>query len=164
MDRRTLVIIVSMLALAACSGGSNGSASAPQTQQGIFALQSQAASAGEAKVSLHTLSSAGTIVTVVSEFNYDAQRLHMKNCQLNPAIGDGQTGKALHVAEPSPGVLRAVVAGNLDAIPQPGDVFTCTFSVSGSAGPVTVQAHGEVSDTTFEDRTFTTQTSINVGN
>jgi hypothetical protein len=162
MNRHIVIGLAALALLAACSSGEKSTSQNPE--QGVFALQSQPAAAGEARVSLRTLAAAGPIVTVISEFNYDPARLHMKTCDLNPAIGDGKTGKALNVAEPSPGVLRAVVAGTLDALPQTGDVFTCTFSASGSSSPVTIRAHGEVSDTTFEDRTFATEGTVNIGN
>jgi hypothetical protein len=160
--KRHLVIGVAALALvAACSSGENRTSQS--AGEGMFALQSQAAAAGEARVSLRALATGGSIVTVISELNYDPTRLRMKACQLSPALGGGNGGKTLYVAEPSPGVLRAVVAGTLDALPEPGDVFTCTFSASGSS-PVTVRAHGEVSDTTFQDRTFAAEGTVNVGN
>jgi hypothetical protein len=154
--------LAALALLVACSSGEKSTSQ--NTEQGMFALQSQPAAPGEARVSLRALPSAGPIVTVISELNYDPARLRMKACELNAAIGDGNNGKSLHVAEPSPGVLRAVVAGTLDALPQTGDVFTCTFSASGSSGSVTVRAHGEVSDTTFVDRTFATEATVNVGN
>jgi hypothetical protein len=162
MDRRIVICLATMALLAACSSGENSTSQS--TGQGAFALQSQPAAPGEARVSLRALAAAGPIVTVISELDYDPARLHMKGCELNAAIGDGKTGKALHVAEPSPGVLRAVVAGTLDSLPPTGDIFTCTFTGSGSSGPVTVRAHGEVSDTTFTDRTFVAEGSVNVGN
>jgi hypothetical protein len=159
MNRHIVIGLAALALLAGCSSGEK--TTSQSTGQGVFALQSQPAAPGEARVSLRALPNAGPIVTVISEFNYDPA-LHMKACELNAAIGDG--GKALHVAEPSPGVLRAVVAGTLDALPQAGDVFTCTFSASGSSGPVTIRAHGEVSDATFVDRTFATEATVNVGN
>jgi hypothetical protein len=169
MDRRLVgVLVAGLTALAACSSGSTSTSSGQKTGQGIFALRAQpAAPGGETQVALHTLDSAGSVVTVISEFDYDAGQLQLKGCVLNPVIANAKPNpKALNFAEPSPGVLRAVVAGSLEPLPQASDVFTCTFAVAAGApsGALNIQAHGDVSNASFEDRTFATNAAVTVGN
>jgi hypothetical protein len=150
--------------LAACSGGGN-TAVQQAPQQGGFALQSESVSGG-ARVTLHALPAAGTIVTLIGQLNYDPSRLTMTNCEIAGQVGAGTAaGKALHFKEAAPGVIRAVVEGGLQALPAGSDVLTCTFTAAPGApsGPATVHAQGDVSDTGLVDRRFTAETTVTVG-
>jgi hypothetical protein len=150
--------------LAACSNSAN-TPLPQQPQQGGFALQSQSApAAGERRVTLRALSTAGTIITVVGQLNYDTTRLTMKGCEVSSA--GAAAGKQLNVAEPSPGLVRTVVVGGLQALPEGSDVLTCTFAPApgAPAGPVTVRAEGNVSDMSFVDRPFVAEGTVDVGN
>lgn len=161
MDRRIILGIGVATMLAACSSSQNSGA--PQSQQGIVALQQSTSADGGTRVSVRSLPTAGTIVTMVGQLRYDASQLQMKSCELNPQIGDGTpAGKALQFAEPSPGLISAVVVGGLEPLPQSTELFSCTFAAASgaSSGPVTVHADGNVSDTTFEDREFVAEATI----
>jgi hypothetical protein len=151
--------------LAACSSNSGNAPVSPAPQQGAFALQAQSApGSGEQRVTLHALSTAGTIITVVGQLNYDTTRLTMKGCEVSSA--GAAAGKQLNVAEPRPGIVRAVVVGGLQPLPDGSDVLTCTFAPApgAPAGPVTVHAEGNVSDMSFVDRPFVAEGTVNVGN
>jgi hypothetical protein len=165
MYRSATAILVAAAVLCGCSSGNSGSGgSAAPSGNGIFSLQSQsAAPGGEARVSLRPSDTAGSIVTVISELDYDTAQMQMKKCELSAS--NASTGKALQVAEPSPGVVRAVLAGDLAPVPLGADLITCTFAVPSNAakGTVAVHAHGEVSDTTFEDRSFTVEGTVVIG-
>ncbi len=106
---------------------------------------------GQVRVTLHSLTTAGPIVTVIGEINYDPTRLQWQDC-----ASDGQSaGKDLHVREAAPGTLRLVLAGSLTPLPANSEVAACVFAVIGkNRTPVTIRAHGEVADTTFADRPF----------
>lgn len=157
-----MLAIVTMLA--ACSGGGN-TAVQQAPQQGGFALQSESAS-GAARVTLHALPAAGTIVTLIGQLNYDTSRLTMTSCEISGQIGAGTAaGKTLHFKEPAPGVIRAVVEGGLQALPPAADVLTCTFAAApgAPAGPVTVRAQGNVADMSLKDRPFVAEATVDVG-
>jgi hypothetical protein len=159
---KTGVVLASFALLAACSSG--GGTSAPQAQQGVFGVKAaSAAPGGEARVALHTLPSAGSVVTVVGELDYDTSRLRATGCTVNDAAA---AGKSLSFAEPSPGMLRTVVVGNLEAIATSSDLLTCTFSVAADAphGPTVVRVHGDVSDAKFEERPFSVEGTVMIGN
>jgi hypothetical protein len=141
----------------------------------IFALEAEGGPpGGEARVRLRSLPTSGTIVTVIGELHYDPERLRLKHCDLNPIIPHRQTSpdrelldtKALYVSEPTPGVLRALVAGGVDPLPPTSELFTCTFGVRVDAphGPVEVSAHGDVSSPTFDDRNFAAAGEVIIGN
>jgi hypothetical protein len=126
---------------------------------GLVAVPVVAAVNAETSVSLKSLAEAGPIVTVVGEINYDAAQLRMKECRT-----DGErAGKTLHIKEPVPGTVRAVLAGSLDPLPPSSEVMTCTFEVTGRSGQTVVRAHGEVADTTFVDRPFALEQTVRIG-
>ncbi|MFI5394452.1 MAG: hypothetical protein ACHQ9S_02865 [Candidatus Binatia bacterium] len=161
-QRIGMLAIVTLLA--ACSNSGNAPVSQP-AQQGAFALQSQSVpGAGEQRVTLHALSTAGTIITVVGQLNYDTTRLTMKGCEVSSA--GAAAGKQLNVAEPRPGLVRAVVVGGLQPLPDGSDVLTCTFAPApgAPAGPVPVHAEGNVSDMSFVARPFVAEGTVDVGN
>jgi hypothetical protein len=159
-----MLAIVSVLA--ACSQSENTAVQpASQPQQGGLALRSES-TGGEARVTLRASAAAGAIVTLIGQLNYDASRLTMKNCEIGGQIGAGTAaGKALHFKEPAPGVIRAVVEGGLQALPPATDVLTCTFAAApgAPAGPVTVQAQGNVADMSLKDRPFVAEATVDVG-
>jgi hypothetical protein len=133
----------------------------------VFALQAEDTSADAVRVTLHSLPTSGPVVTIISELNYDSARLKMKQCGINPQIGDGtETAKVLHFAEPQPGLVRTVVAGTLAELPQAADVLACDFAVqpNAPAGPTIVRVHGQVADMTFEDRSFAAEKTIVIKN
>jgi len=165
MKTKALMVIVLAAALPACTSGGN-TTSQQSPEAGIMAVRPGSASAGEARVSLEALPGGSTAVTVIGELDYDASRLQVKSCELNPAVAHGNLGdKTLSFGEPQPGMLRAVVAGNLDPLPPSTDVFTCTFAVpAGTSGAVTIAAHGEVADASFVDRSFSATGTVTVGN
>ena len=146
-------------------------ASAPDISQNpernLFALEGTESSAGDVHVTLHSLPTSGPVVTIIGELNYDSARLKMTNCGINPDIGEGsKTAKVLHLAEPSPGLIRAVIAGTLEELPKAADVLACDFAVQPNAptGPTIVRVHGQVADTTFEDRSFSAEKTIVIKN
>ncbi|MFQ5668142.1 MAG: hypothetical protein ACE5I7_17140 [Candidatus Binatia bacterium] len=167
MRARSSVIAVVAI-LAGCSNGGIGSGAAVRPEQGVLAVQARGAAPGaEAQVQLKVLPGAGPIVTIVSELNYDPTRLTMQRCSIDPTIGAGTAaGKSLHVAEPTPGVIRTVVEGGLAALPAESGVLHCAFTVApqAGAGPTAVRVHGEVADTTFEDRAFSAEGTVVIGN
>jgi len=136
-------------------------------ERSILALEGAETAAGDVRVTLRALDSAGPVVTIISQLEYDSARLKMTRCGLNPDIGTGSTtAKVLHVAEPVPGLVRAVVAGTLQALPQAADVLACDFAVRphAPAGPTTVRAHGDVADNSFADRSFSAEKTIVIEN
>lgn len=136
---------------------------APKAEHRVFALQTEKTSGDDVRVTLHSLPSSGPVVTIITELSYDTARLKMKSCGINPEIGEGTTAaKVLHMAEPAPGLVRAVVAGTLAELPQAADVLACDFAVQpgAPAGPTTVRVHGQVADTTFQDRSFSAEKTI----
>lgn len=140
-------------------------AAAPE--QRVFALQAADTAGRDVRVTLHSLPTSGPVVTIITELDYDSARLKMKSCGINPEIGEGsQSAKVLHMAEPAPGLVRAVVAGTLAELPQAADVLACDFAVQpdAPAGPTTVRVHGQVADTTFEDRSFSAEKTIVIRN
>src|SRR5512139_523407 len=150
-----------MLAMVALLAGCSGNGSAPvqqsPTQQGAFAIRSASANGGTTRVTLHADSTAGTIITLVGQLKYDTSRLKVQGCEIGTGIGAGTTaGKTLHFAEPAPGVVRTVVEGGLQPLPQDTDILTCTFApASGApAGQASIRAEGNVSDMSFVDRPF----------
>ncbi len=149
------------------AGSRNVTETARTSEGRVFALQAEDTARDDVRVTLHSLPTSGPVVTIISELNYDAARLKMKSCGINPQIGDGtEAAKVLHVAEPAPGLVRAVVAGTLAELPQAADVLTCDFAVQpdAPAGPTTVRVHGQVADTTFEDRSFSAEKTIVIRN
>lgn len=133
----------------------------------VFALQAENTSHDDVRVTLHSLPTSGPVVTIITQLDYDTARLKMKDCGINPAIGEGTaSAKVLHLAEPVPGTVRAVVAGTLAELPQAADVLACNFAVQpgAPAGPTTLRVHGAVADTTFEDRSFATEKTIVIKN
>jgi hypothetical protein len=158
MNRRVLVVF-SLGLLAACSRSS--SSVTTTSQSGAFALQSQGAGrGGEARVALKTQD--GAAVTVVSELNYDTHSLSFKQCSVDPGAA---AGKSLSVAEPSPGKIRAVLAGNMAPLSAGSEVLRCTFAVAAdaSAGKTNILVHGESADASFTDSPFSVDGSIEIG-
>lgn len=144
-------------------GGNTPLQPSQQPQPGIFALRSEPLGNGETQVALHSLSTAGTIITVVSQIDYDTKRLSMRGCEIGQSIGAGTAaGKTLHFAEPTPGIVRAVIEGGLQALPPMADVLTCTFATAPGTppGPVMLQAHGNVADMSFVDRGFAAEATV----
>jgi hypothetical protein len=142
-------------------------ATASDPEARLFALHADDTSGDDVRVTLHSLPTSGPVVTIISELDYDSARLKMKQCGINPQIGDGtQTAKVLHFAEPKPGVVRTVVAGTLAELPQAADVLACDFAVqpNAPAGPTIVRVHGQVADMTFEDRDFSAEKTIVISN
>lgn len=159
--RRSILVGAAFLVLAAGStvwllGSEEGRRS---RDLGLVAETAVAATQGETSVSLKSLASAGPIVTLVGEINYDTAQLRMKECRTD---GD-RAGKTLHVKESVPGTVRAVLAGSLDPLPPSSEVMTCTFQVTGRSGQTVVRAHGEVADTTYVDRPFALEQTVRIG-
>jgi hypothetical protein len=162
--KKDIGMLAIVTVLAACTGGGNGGVQQAPSQGG-FALRSQAAS-GAARVTLHALPASGPVVTLIGRLSYDTSRLTMTSCEIAGQIGAGTAaGKTLHFKEATPGVIRAVVEGGLQAVPAGSDVLTCTFAAAPGAppGPATVQAQGGVSDTSLVDRPFTAETTVTIG-
>jgi hypothetical protein len=162
--KRHIGMLAMVTVLAACSQSENTAVQqAPQPQQGGFALQSESAG-GEAQVTLRSLATAGTVITLVGQLKYDTARLRLKDCAAGREIGPA-AGKTLYFKEPIPGVVSAVVEGGLQALPPTTDVLTCTFAAAAGApgGPATVHAEGNVSDTSFKDRPFVAEATVDVG-
>jgi len=133
----------------------------------VFALQAADTASDDVRVTLHSLPTAGPVVTIITEMDYDTDRLKMKSCDINPQIGERSApAKVLHLAEPAPGLVRAVVAGSLAELPQAADVLACDFAVLPNApdGPTTLRVHGQVADMTFEDRSFSAEKTIVIRN
>lgn len=133
----------------------------------VFALEGADTAGADVRVTLHSLPSRGPVVTIISELDYDSARLKMTRCGINPQIGEGsESAKVLHLAEPAPGLIRAVVAGTLAELPNAADVLACDFAVqpNASTGPTIIRVHGQVADTTFEDRSFSTEKTILIRN
>jgi len=146
--------------VASCS---QQSTPAPTTEQGIFAIEAQdAAPGGEAQVRVRSLPTSGTVVTVVSQLTYDSSRLKVKDC----AIGTGGTvGKQLQWAEPQQGMVTAVVAGGLEPLPQESELLHCSFTVvPGTSGSASLSIHGGVADKPYEEREFSAQGAVIIGN
>jgi hypothetical protein len=164
--KRHIGLLAIVTVLAACSQSENTAVQpASQPQQGGFALQSES-TGGAAQVTLSASAAAGTIVTLIGQLNYDTSRLTMQNCEIGADIGAGTAaGKTLYFKEPTPGVIRAVVAGGLQALPPAADVLTCTFAAApgAPAGPVTVRAQGNVADMSLKDRPFVAEATVDVG-
>ncbi len=133
----------------------------------VFALDAENTSRDDVRVTLHSLPTSGPVVTIVTQFDYDTERLKMKDCTISPEIGKGTaSAKVLHLAEPQPGLVRAVVVGKLEELPTVANVMACDFKVrpGAPAGPTVVRVHGQVADTTFEDRSFATEKTIVINN
>lgn len=162
MYRGFAVTMMAAVVLAGCQGGGS---TATGSGQGVFALQAQGAPrGGEARVTMRSLRSAGSIVTMVGQLSFDADRLTVTGCEIAPNVAQTVGAKALHWAQPKPGTVRAVVVGGLDALPAETDVLTCTFAVKADAprGALTVRADGDVSDTTLQERGYTAETTLEV--
>ncbi len=164
--RKSITCLALVIAVAGCSSGGGGSSpsSAPQPQQGPLALQSQSTGSGETQVTLQARADAGTIVTLVGQLDYDVSRLSVKGCTLGS--GPSNAGKSLSFAEPVPGVVRTIVQGGLQPLPEGSDILSCTFAAVAGAptGDATVHAHGTVADTTLADRSFSSDSTVKVGN
>jgi hypothetical protein len=156
--KRLLLLTVPIALVAACRGTSTTTVAAPQS--GVFALEAEpAASGGEAEVRLPALSDAGSIVTVVGRLTYDPSQLEVKDCRLTATA----PGKSLHWGKPSPGVVSAVVAGDMTNLPAPGDVIACSFAVAGKKGTTaSVGAEGEVADGNLVDRRFSAAGTVDI--
>lgn len=153
---RTMVICAMACVAAGCSSGGGGGVS---TGSGGFALQTRAARAGgETTVGLRADAAAGTVVTLIGNLRYDRDRLQVKDCTLT----DMGSGKDLTWAEPSPGLVSAVVVGGLQPLPADAEVFSCRFAVNAGAGgkAAAIRAEGEVSDTTLVDRPFAVEARV----
>jgi hypothetical protein len=136
-------------------------------EHSVFVLKGPDTAAGDVQVTLQALATSGPMVTIIGEVDYDSSRLQMTSCRINPEIGGGsQVAKVLHVAEPAPGLIRAVVAGGLEVLPKAADVLACDFAVRPNAptGPTMVRARGQVADTTFEDRSFSAEKTFVIKN
>jgi len=145
---------------------SSGDAS-QNAERSVFALEGADTAGGDVHLTLHALPTAGPVVTIIGELNYDSARLKMTRCGISPEIGAGsKSAKVLHLAEPAPGLVRAVVAGTLEDLPQAADVLACDFAVqpNAPAGPTVVRVRGQVADTTFEDRSFAAEKTIVIRN
>lgn len=164
---KMLVPVAAMALLVGCqSGGGNSPAGSAQTSSSQFALRTSSAPAGgEARVTLHS-AAAGPYVTLIGELTYDANRLTFKDCTLGSDVHTSSgVGNTLNVFQPSPGLVRAVVAGGLEPLPQATDWFTCRFDVAAGSprGTAAVSLRGNVADTNFTDETFTVDGSVTVG-
>ena len=162
--KKSVGLVAIVAVLAGCSGGGSSPPAAPQTQPGPFALQAQSAGGGDTRVTLHASSAAGTIITLVGQLSYDTSRLNIKGCEIASAASTA--GKSLHFAEPVPGIVRTVVEGGLQPLPEATDVLTCTFTQApgAPAGQASVHAQGNVSDMSFTDRPFAADGTVQVGN
>jgi hypothetical protein len=133
----------------------------------VFALRAESMPDKNVRVTMRSLPTSGPVVTIVTQVDYDTGRLKMKTCTISPEIGEGTaSAKVLHLAEPQPGLVRAVVVGKLEELPAAADVLACDFAVQPGApeGPTVVRVHGQVADTTFEDRSFATEKTILIKN
>lgn len=140
---------------------------AAKPEESVFALQAADTAHDDVRVTMRSLPTSGPVVTIITQLDYDSARLKMKSCDISPEIGEGsKAAKVLHVAEPAPGLIRAVVAGTLEVLPKAGDVLACDFAVqpNAPAGPTTLRIHGDVADMTFEDRAFSTEKTIVIRN
>jgi hypothetical protein len=158
MSRGSIVAALAIL-LAACSR----SAPPPSAEQGIFGIQAESSSPGEAQVRVRSLPTAGTVVTVVSQLRYDPARLKVKDC----AIGAGASvGKQLQWAEPQAGLVTAVVAGGLQPLPPESELMSCTFSVVRGApkGAASVSVRGDVAEKPYEERPFSADSTVVIDN
>jgi len=133
----------------------------------VFALQAESTPDKDVRVTMRSLPTSGPVVTIITQFDYDTDRLKMKTCTISPEIGEGTaSAKVLHLAEPVPGLVRAVVVGKLEELPAAANVLACDFAVrpGAPAGPTVVRVHGQVADTTFEDRSFAAEKTIVISN
>jgi hypothetical protein len=140
---------------------------AAKAEESVFALQAADTAHDAVHVTMRSLPTSGPVVTIITQLDYDSARLKMKSCDISPEIGAGsKAAKVLHLAEPQPGLVRAVVAGTLEELPKAGDVLACDFTVqpNAPAGPTTLRIHGDVADMTFEDRAFSTEKTIVIRN
>lgn len=160
----TLVAMAAIGALVGCNRGDTSQGQSPQSTQ--FALRTSAAQpGGEARVTLRS-GAAGPYVTLIGELTYDASRLTFKDCAVDGGIPNtGGAGNTLNVFQPQPGLVRAVMAGGLQPLPEATDWFTCRFGVApGSpSGAAAVRLRGNVADTNFADEMFTADGSVAIG-
>jgi hypothetical protein len=157
MKRKVLLFVLAG-SLAACSSSTPGTSSS-QSQSDGFSLQAQGAGrGGEARVSLKA--EGGTAVTIISEINYDTHALSFKQCSVAAA-----GGKTLTVGQPSPGRVRAVLAGDLQPLAPGSEVLSCAFSVSSDAavGTTDVKINGEMSDASFTNHAFSVGGTVQIG-
>ncbi|HVO22530.1 MAG TPA: hypothetical protein VMW56_02765 [Candidatus Margulisiibacteriota bacterium] len=143
-------------------------ATAPDNPEArVFALQAESTADKKVRVTMRSLPTSGPVVTIVTQVDYDTGRLKMNTCTISPDIGEGTaSAKVLHLAEPQPGLVRAVVVGKLEELPAAANVLACDFAVQpgAPAGPTVVRVHGQVADTTFEDRPFAVEKTIVIKN
>ena len=176
MKHRLLIILgaATMAAIAilwmqkAHNAGLDDGSSAESGPEGrVFALQAESTPDKDVRVTMRSLPTSGPVVTIITQFDYDTARLQMKTCTISPEIGEGTaSAKVLHLAEPQPGLVRAVVVGKLEELPAAADVMACDFAVrpGAPAGPTVVHVHGQVADATFVDRSFATEKTIVISN
>ncbi len=127
-------------------------------------MQNETALAGqEVRLNVRAVADAPRVVTMIAEMEYDAARLTTRGCEISPGIGEKTAaGKSLSVLSPTPGLIRAVLAGSLQPVPGNTDVFSCTFAVAAGApaGAAPVRLHGEVADAAFADYAFVADANV----
>ncbi len=160
--KQSIVVFGLVTALASCGHAENAAAQEaaqprrrPPEQE--LAVNAETMRGGKTRVTLRSVATAEAIITLVGQLNYDPSRLSLKGCEIGREIGAGTaSGKALHVAEPTLGIVRAVIEGGLRSLPPNVELMICTFAAVPGApsGPVTVHAEGSVADLSFVDRLF----------
>ena len=164
MQKYLIAALVTAAICGCSSGGGSGSpaaATAPERQ--VVAIRQAPGADGSTQVTVHSLATAGPIVTLAGDLSFDNSRLTLKDCQVSPQI-DQRTaaGKSLTFGESSPGVIGTVVWGGLETLPGATDVFTCTFVPASNApeGAASVSVSGDVADETFVDRHYVADATI----
>jgi hypothetical protein len=151
----TVVGLATLTLFAACQ--SQDRAASQGSTQAAFTIQtSPAPRGGETRAIVHASASSGSMLTMIGELTYDASRLTLKECAMSPGVGGGAS---LSTFPPAPGLVRAVVTGGAQPLPQGADLFSCTFTVAADApsGSMPVTLHGDVADESFQDHTFTAE-------
>lgn len=163
MHRQSVAVVILLGIFGCSSGGGTGQAPAASPQNRLVSLRQDHNADGSVRVTVSSLSTAGPIVTLSGELDFDSSRLSLQGCAIAPQIDENSaSGKSLSFAERSPGVVGTVVMGGLEVLPQSADLFACTFQPLPNAptGSASIQVSGDVADTTFVDRPYVAAAAI----
>jgi hypothetical protein len=156
-----------MLAITVVAGcNRSGQPGTPASGTSLARVETSGGAAGEdVTVNVVLTDAEKDIVTVISELRFDSQAFTLEGCSAADE-GPGSGGnKGLHCAQPKAGVMRCVVAGDLNVLTPNRVLYSCRLEVApeGTPGSYRIELSGEAANTQYVDLPYEDSTDVTVG-
>jgi hypothetical protein len=162
----SLILLLSCTAVG-CSGSSGGSSGSAGPAPRLARVESTQGAPGQAvEVRFALGPDAKDIVTVISELRFDAEYFSLETCTVGEDVGPGSgADKGYSYGQPRQGVVRSVVAGNMNAILPDLSVYSCRLKVAADTPPGTysIEVSGEAADKSYADVPYSASAQLVVG-